>query len=236
MAYLPFKKGRTGGAGAFPCVHRVPPVCSRNRSPSQFCEGDRFLEHRGKRQPSMGSGVIACKIGPIHHFSNPSRQIPGVSMKDQLDPRVDAYIAEAAPFAQPILRHLRQLVHQGCPAAKENIKWNHPHFEYGGMFCHFAAFKAHCSFGFWHQEMMAVIAKDGGKSESAMGQFGRIATLEDLPDDRTLLRRPCSRRTRRPRPPGINSAIVIARNTWNGSPKQSGKRPGKRGSPRPLNG
>ncbi|HTI69268.1 MAG TPA: YdeI/OmpD-associated family protein [Candidatus Limnocylindria bacterium] len=109
-------------------------------------------------------------------------------MKDQLDPRVDAYIAEAAPFAQPILRHLRQLVHQGCPAAKENIKWNHPHFEYGGMFCHFAAFKAHCSFGFWHQEMMAVIAKDGGKSESAMGQFGRIATLEDLPDDRTLLR------------------------------------------------
>ena len=39
------------------------------------------------------------------------------------DPRVDAYIERAAPFAQPILAHVRALVHQACPRVEESIKW-----------------------------------------------------------------------------------------------------------------
>ena len=66
------------------------------------------------------------------------------------DPRIDAYIAKSAAFARPILTHVRKLVHANCPDVAETIKWSMPHFEYkGGIFCGMAAFKAHCTFGFW---------------------------------------------------------------------------------------
>ena len=39
------------------------------------------------------------------------------------DPRVDAYIAKSATFAQPILMHMRKLVHTHCPDVIETIKW-----------------------------------------------------------------------------------------------------------------
>lgn len=35
------------------------------------------------------------------------------------DPRIDAYIQEAAAFAQPILRHLRAVVHEACPDVED---------------------------------------------------------------------------------------------------------------------
>ena len=91
------------------------------------------------------------------------------------DPRIDAYIAKAAPFAQPILRHLRAAVHAGCPEVVETIKWGTPHFEHHGMLCGMAAFKAHCAFGFWNRALE--IPGKGG----AMGQFGCITTVADLP-------------------------------------------------------
>jgi hypothetical protein len=65
------------------------------------------------------------------------------------DPRIDAYIANAAPFAQPILKHLRNIVHTGCPDVQETVKWSMPHFDYKGIMCGMAAHKQHCSFGFW---------------------------------------------------------------------------------------
>lgn len=109
-------------------------------------------------------------------------------MKAKSDPRIDAYIAEAAEFARPILQHLRRLVHQGCPDIEETMKWSHPCFQHAGkILCNFASFKAHCSFGFWHQDMAVVTARDGFKTEDAMGQFGRITRRADLPDDKTLL-------------------------------------------------
>src|SRR6185295_11983803 len=96
---------------------------------------------------------------------------------------------KSAAFAQPILKHLRKLVHRGCPAATENMKWSAPHFEYaGGMFCGMAAFKAHCTFGFWHQGMEKLVAAEGGKPGEAMGTFGRITSLADLPDEKTMIR------------------------------------------------
>jgi uncharacterized protein YdeI (YjbR/CyaY-like superfamily) len=100
------------------------------------------------------------------------------------DPRIDAYIAQSADFAQPILHHLRAVVHASCPDVEETIKWGFPHFMHHGMLCSMASFKAHCSFGFWQAKRLLDAADD--KTSVAMGQFGRIATLADLPPDATL--------------------------------------------------
>jgi uncharacterized protein YdeI (YjbR/CyaY-like superfamily) len=97
------------------------------------------------------------------------------------DPRVDAYIAKSAPFARPILKRLRKLVHQGCPGVVEEIKWGMPHFDYGGIFCGMAAFKGHCTFGFWNRAMNLK------KNEEAMGQFGCITKVSDLPRDSVIV-------------------------------------------------
>lgn len=97
-----------------------------------------------------------------------------------LDPRVDAYIARAAPFAQPILAHLRAVVHAACPDVTETIKWGMPYFERRGPFGHMAAFSEHCSFGLRRGEVIEEVTKDG------MGQLGRIRSLADLPSDEML--------------------------------------------------
>lgn len=99
------------------------------------------------------------------------------------DPRVDAYIAQSAEFAQPILAHLRALVHAACPEVEEAMKWSFPHFMYKGMLCSMAAFKAHCAFGFWKAELL--MGEDDVRRE-AMGHFGRIVALSDLPPKRVL--------------------------------------------------
>jgi hypothetical protein len=97
------------------------------------------------------------------------------------DPRVDAYIARSPDFARPILVHIRALVHAACPAVVETIKWGMPYFEHRGVLCSMASFRAHCAFGFWHPDMRA--ATEGAKAAQAMGQFGRIAKISDLPRD-----------------------------------------------------
>ncbi|MBI3790581.1 MAG: YdeI/OmpD-associated family protein [Gemmatimonadetes bacterium] len=99
------------------------------------------------------------------------------------DPRIDAYIANAQPFAKPILEHLRAVVHAACPDCVENIKWGFPHFDYKGIMCSMAAFKAHCAFGFWNPGAIPGLTPSG---EPAMGTFGRITTLKELPSDRQL--------------------------------------------------
>ncbi|MEO5720136.1 MAG: YdeI/OmpD-associated family protein [Chthoniobacterales bacterium] len=101
------------------------------------------------------------------------------------DPRLDAFISEAAPFARPILKHLRKIVHAGCPQVEETIKWGMPHFDYKGMMCGMAAFKAHCVFGFWKASL--IFPDDPKKEEAAMGQFGCIKSLDDLPSDKVLI-------------------------------------------------
>jgi len=104
-------------------------------------------------------------------------------------PAVDTYLAACPPFAQPLLRHLRKLVHQACPAVSESIKWSHISFDYQGrILCFFAAFKAHASFGFWHQEVVKRIANEGVKTSEAHGSLGRLKDKKDLPNDKTLLR------------------------------------------------
>lgn len=101
------------------------------------------------------------------------------------NPQIDAYIAGAAPFAKPILRHLRKVVHASCPEVEEKIKWGFPHFEYKGNLAGMAAFKAHCSFGFWKGAL--IFDRETAEREDAMGHFGRIAKLSDLPNEKTLV-------------------------------------------------
>lgn len=104
------------------------------------------------------------------------------------DPRVDEYIERSAPFARPILKHLRRLMHTGCPQVEETIKWGFPHFEYKGILSQMSAFKQHCAFGFWKGKLLARPGRAGLKpDDSAMGQFGRITDRSDLPSDRTLI-------------------------------------------------
>jgi len=101
------------------------------------------------------------------------------------DKRIDAYIAKSADFAQPILRDLREIIHDGCPDVEETIKWSFPHFMYKGMLCSMASFKEHCAFGFWKGNL--VVPGEENKSADAMGQFGRITSRKDLPAKRVLL-------------------------------------------------
>ena len=100
------------------------------------------------------------------------------------DPRIDSYIARQADFARPILEHLRRVVHEAAPEVEETIKWSMPHFTYKGrLFAGMAAFKAHATFGLW--QASEVLGETGSERE-AMGQFGRIASLDDLPPEAEL--------------------------------------------------
>jgi uncharacterized protein YdeI (YjbR/CyaY-like superfamily) len=99
------------------------------------------------------------------------------------DPRIDAYIAKAQPFAQPILQRIRKVVHAGCPDVVETIKWSVPAFEYKGPLCGMAGFKAHCLLGFWKSPIMKTVAK-GQK----VGEFGRIESIDELPSDAVLIK------------------------------------------------
>ncbi|HZF17010.1 MAG TPA: YdeI/OmpD-associated family protein [Steroidobacteraceae bacterium] len=100
------------------------------------------------------------------------------------DARVDAYIRKSAPFARPILEHLRAVVHAASAKIEETMKWGFPHFMYKGMLCGMAAFKQHATFGFWKGSL--IVARGGKSVDEAMGQFGRLASLKDLPPKRAL--------------------------------------------------
>lgn len=107
---------------------------------------------------------------------------------EKYDPRIDVYIDQAADFAQPILKHIRALVHEACPEIIETMKWSFPHFDYKGTVCSMAAFKNHCAFGFWKSSLIPdphhLLSEDKAQ---AMGQLGRITSIADLPDKNIFL-------------------------------------------------
>ena len=93
------------------------------------------------------------------------------------DPRIDACIAAAAPFVQPLLMHLRSQVHAACPEADKTLKWGMPVCQLmGKVQTHMAACRAHCGFRLLRGRGVAGPAA----SDDAMDQFGRIAGLADL--------------------------------------------------------
>ena len=96
------------------------------------------------------------------------------------DPRIDAYISKAAPFAQPILEQVRARVHAAAPDVEETLKWGAPSFTLDGkILLMMAAFKAHAALNFWRGQEIG----DSGPKAGAMGQFGKLTSVADLPDD-----------------------------------------------------
>ncbi len=99
------------------------------------------------------------------------------------DPRIDAYIDKAAPFAQPILSHVRTRVHAVLPRVEETLKWSMPAYTLGGKIVLItASFKAHMALNFWRGQEL----RGDEANADAMGQFGRIASIDDLPPDAEL--------------------------------------------------
>jgi uncharacterized protein YdeI (YjbR/CyaY-like superfamily) len=99
------------------------------------------------------------------------------------DPRIDAYIAKAQPFARPILEKVRERVHAVIPDAEEAMKWSMPAFTVGGKILLIAAsFKAHAALNFWRGQEL----RSSHDTVGALGQFGRIESLADLPADAEL--------------------------------------------------
>ncbi|MEA3049729.1 MAG: hypothetical protein QOG84_1565 [Sphingomonadales bacterium] len=117
------------------------------------------------------------------------------------DPRIDAYIARQADFARPILKHLRRIVREAAPDVEETIKWSMPHFTYKGrLFAGMAAFKAHATFGLWQAN---ALLGETGSERDAMGQFGRLTSIADLPREtelKALIRRAASIAAAGPKP------------------------------------
>lgn len=104
-----------------------------------------------------------------------------------MEKEITDYIEKAKPFAKPILEHIRKLVHRVCPEVEEEIKWGVPSFNYKGLFCGMAAFKEHCTFGFWKGSLMKDPENILENKEKVMGHLGRITSLKDLPSDLILI-------------------------------------------------
>ena len=98
------------------------------------------------------------------------------------DPRIDAYIAKSADFAKPILAHIRDVVHAACPDVEETLKWSCPTFMHKGILCGMAAFKEHAVFNLWKGRL--IVGSDNDRD--AMGQFGRLTKVSDLPSRKVL--------------------------------------------------
>ena len=150
--------------------------------------------------------------------------MPGKKTVAKRDARIDAHIAKAPPFAKPILTYLRAVVHEACPEVEETVKWSHPHFLYKGLLCGMSAFKEHCAFGFWKGQQ--IIAQSDHKNSDAMGQFGRITSLQDLPSKKQIVayvqlamklnevgtKAPVKRTPRKPIPPPADLLAAMKRN------------------------
>lgn len=96
------------------------------------------------------------------------------------DPRIDAYIAKAQPFARPILKRIREIVHRALPDVEEGIKWGIPAFMLRGKnVAGMAAFKQHASI------MLTADDTAGG----GMGSYGKLTSLDELPSENDLTRR-----------------------------------------------
>ena len=66
------------------------------------------------------------------------------------------------------------------PEVEETLKWSAPAFLVDGkILLIMAAFKAHAAINFWRGQEIG----DGGPKAGAMGQFGKLLSVDDLPSD-----------------------------------------------------
>jgi uncharacterized protein YdeI (YjbR/CyaY-like superfamily) len=102
-------------------------------------------------------------------------------------PAVDAYINHAAPFARPVLEHVREMIHKSVPDVEEAMKWSMPFFMLNGIILgNMAGFKEHCSVTVWNRNVVQTRSESAEKRREGMGDFGKVRSKKDLPDDRTL--------------------------------------------------
>jgi hypothetical protein len=119
--------------------------------------------------------------------------------------------------------HARNIVHAAQPGIEEAVKWGMPAFLWKGkIVAGMAAFKAHATFGFWHGE---AVTGRRHVEDTAMGSFGKMTVLADLPPDNDLadmVRKACAlidagvlpkhmterqKRPERPVPPALQTAL-----------------------------
>jgi len=103
------------------------------------------------------------------------------------DPRVDAYIAKKAPFAQPILKELRAIIHEAHPEIDEDIKWGAPAFMHKGIVCIIAGFKEYVGVNFWKGALIVPSNARRAGDDKDMKQLEKIRSIDDLPARRKII-------------------------------------------------
>lgn len=155
------------------------------------------------------------------------------------NPEVSAYIAQAAPFARPILTRIRKAVHKGCPDIEEKLKWGVPSFEKAGLVCGIAAFKAHATFGFWRGSQLddpkGILRAKGTASfmaekltdvsqlpaDGILAEYVKRAVALNLSGEKSPMSRPRKKRPEAKVPPDLAAALnqnAKARATFDGFP------------------
>jgi len=78
---------------------------------------------------------------------------------------------------------MRERVHAVLPDAEETVKMEHAAYTLGGRIVLItAAFKAHAALNFWRGQEL----RGSNANADAMGQFGRIKSVDELPPDAEL--------------------------------------------------
>jgi uncharacterized protein YdeI (YjbR/CyaY-like superfamily) len=78
---------------------------------------------------------------------------------------------------------VRERVHAVVPDIQEAMKWSMPAYMVGGKIVLItAAFKAHMALNFWRGQEL----RGDDANADAMGQFGKIGSLDELPPDAEL--------------------------------------------------
>ena len=78
---------------------------------------------------------------------------------------------------------MRARVRAVLPDAEETVKWSMPAYTLGGKIVLItAAFKGHAALNFWRGQEL----RGSEANADAMGQFGKIRSVDDLPDDAEL--------------------------------------------------
>ena len=155
--------GLKGGRGQGQEGQEGPGRKTERLRPCEAEDSESEGEHR--RRNALG-------VGPRRQWNQADtwpRKTPGLTRTSR----------KAPDFAKPILKEIRARVHEACPACQETMKWSTPGFDYKGMMCGMAAFKAHCMFGFWKAPLVI-----GGSNPH--GRFRHLTSVADLPSKKAM--------------------------------------------------
>ena len=102
---------------------------------------------------------------------------------------IEKYIHQSPEFAKPVFQLLVKWIIETCPNSNEAIKWGFPHFMYHGkILCSFAAFSKHCAINIPTAKFMEdQTLQHTAESKIAMGHFGKITSVKDLPTKKKFI-------------------------------------------------